>query len=62
MNNETASNCLAEILEAIDEGAAPNVVGATAIANRDAIRKAVKTLKPKSRPRESNEDEDYFYY
>jgi hypothetical protein len=62
MNNETASNYLAEILEAIDEGVAPNVVGATAIANRDAIRKAAKTLKPKSRPRESNEDEDYFYY
>jgi hypothetical protein len=62
MNNETASNCLQEILEAIDAGAEPRVVGATAIANRDAIRKAVKFLKPKSRPRESTEDEDYFYY
>ena len=62
MNNETASNCLAEILEAIDAGAAANVVGATAIANRDAIRKAVKFLKPKSRPRESTEDEDYYYF
>jgi hypothetical protein len=62
MNNETASNCLQEILEAIDAGAEPNVVGATAISNRDAIRKAVKFLKPKSRPRESNEDEDYYYF
>jgi hypothetical protein len=62
MNNETASNCLDEILQAIDEGREPHVVGATAIANRDAIRKAVKTLKPKPRPRESSEDEDYYYY
>jgi hypothetical protein len=61
MNNETASNCLAEILEAIDAGAEPRVVGATAISNRDAIRKAIKSLKPKSPPRESTEDEDYYY-
>ncbi len=62
MNNETASACLAEILQAIDEGAEPQVVGATAIANRDAIRKAVKSLKPKSPPRELNEDEEVYYY
>ncbi len=62
MNNETASACLAEILQAIDEGAEPHVVGATAIANRDAIRKAVKSLKPKSPPREYTEEEDCYYY
>lgn len=62
MNNETASNCLQEILQAIDEGQQPQIVGATAIANRDAIRKAVKSLKPKTPPREYTEDEDCFYY
>jgi hypothetical protein len=64
MNHETASACLAEILAEIDEGQEPRVVGATAIANREAIRKAVKSLKPKSspRPRENNEDEGYYYY
>ena len=64
MNNETAGNCLAEIMQAIDAGSEPRVVGATAIANREAIRKAVRALKPKSppRPREHNEDEEYYYY
>jgi len=62
MNHETASSCLAEILAAIDEGADPRIVGTTAIANREAIRKAVKSLKPKTPPRESTQEEDYFYY
>lgn len=61
MNNESASALLAEILQAIDEGHEPQVVGATAIANREAIRKAVKSLKPKSPPREAAEDEEYYY-
>lgn len=62
MNNDTASSLLTEILEAIDEGQDPKVVGATAIANREAIRKAIKSLKPKAPPRELTEDEEYFYY
>lgn len=59
MNNESAGACLSEILQAIDAGQEPRVVGATAIANREAIRKAVKSLKPKSPPR-PREDEEYY--
>lgn len=62
MNNETASTLLAEILQAIDEGREPQIVGATAISNRDAIRKAVKSLKPKAPPREHTEDDEVYYY